>query len=151
MTWLNYGTARRDGLAKFSVTVLFVAGGFLLVWSSYIHFHLWHSIGYRNIPTIGPLFVAQSIAGLVLGLGVVAVRRVWAAILGAGFALSTVAGFLVSVNYGLFGFKDYWAAPYAREAFIIEISAAVVLLVAGGLCLLGRSESAERRNRGPAA
>jgi hypothetical protein len=75
-------------------TAGFAAGGLLMLWSAYIHFHLWHEpLGYRQIPTIGPLFLLQSIGGLVLGLAVIAVRRVWAAILGIGYALSTLVGF----------------------------------------------------------
>jgi hypothetical protein len=101
-----------------------------------VHFHLWSEPdGYRSIPTIGPLFLLQSIAGLVVGIGVTTVRRVWAALVGTGLALSTLAGFLIAVVWGLFGFKESWLAPYAQEAFVIEVLAAVVLLAAAGLCL----------------
>jgi len=112
-----------------------------MVWSSYIHFHLWQSGGYREIPTIGPLFLIQSIAGLVLGLVVIAVRRVWAAILGIGFAASTMIGFFISVEHGLFGFKDSSSAPFAHLALIVEIATMVVLVVAGALCLTGSAQS----------
>ena len=61
--------------------------GVLLIWSAYVHFHLWNETdGYRSIPTIGPLFLLQSIAGLVIGVGVMVVRRLWAAVIGLGFA-----------------------------------------------------------------
>ena len=51
-------------------------GGALLLWSAFIHFHLWNEPdGYRSIPTIGPLFLLQSISRAVIGVGVVAVRR----------------------------------------------------------------------------
>ena len=93
--------------------------------------------GYRSIPTIGPLFLLQSITALVIGIGVVAIRRLWAAVVGMGFALTTIAGFLLSVAVGLFGFKDSWLAPYAKQAFTIEILAVVVLMAAAALCLVG--------------
>ena len=98
--------------------------------------------GYRSIATIGPLFLLQSIAGLVIGLGVVAVRRLWAAVIGIGFALTTIAGFLLSVAHGLFGFKDSWLAPFAKQAFAIEILAVVVLIAAAALCLAGSAPHA---------
>jgi hypothetical protein len=78
-----------------TATAAFVVGGFLIIWLSYIHFHLWQSVGDRHIPTTGALFLVQSIAGLVLGPLVIAVRRVWAAALDAGFAVATMVGFLV--------------------------------------------------------
>jgi hypothetical protein len=112
----------------------FFAGGVLVMWLSYIHFHLWLD-GYRHIATIGPLFLVQSIAGLLVGLLLIAVRRVGTALLGIGFALATMGGFLISVEHGLFGFTDSWAAPFAGLAFIIEIASAAALFVAAVACL----------------
>ena len=59
-----------------SATAAFLVGGLLIIWSSYIHFHLWQEVGYRHIPTIGPLFILQSVAGLAIGVLVIATRRV---------------------------------------------------------------------------
>jgi hypothetical protein len=124
--------------ADLAATVAFLIGGLLLLWSSYIHFHLWGETGgYRSIATIGPLFLLQSISGLVVGLGVIAIRRLWAALVGLGFALTTLAGFLISVDHGLFGFKDTWLAPFAKQAFGVEVAAVVVFGLAAGLCLIG--------------
>ena len=92
--------------------------------------------GYRSIATIGPLFLLQSIAGLLIGLGVVVVRRLWAAVVGIGFALATLAGFLLSVVHGLFGFKDSWLAPFAQQAFVLELLPRS-LVAAAVLCLVG--------------
>lgn len=106
--------------------------------SSYIHFHLWDSEGYRHIATIGPLFLLQSISGVVLAILTVATRRVWAFLLAMAFALSTIGGFLISVEHGLFGFTDSWQAPFATEAFAIEIAAAAILGVGGAVMAAGK-------------
>jgi len=130
------GRSRRP--VDLGATAAFALGGALLIWSAFIHFHLWSETdGYRSIPTIGPLFLLQSITALVIGIGVVAIRRLWAAVVGMGFALTTIAGFLLSVAVGLFGFKDSWLAPYSKQAFTIEILAVVVLMAAAALCLVG--------------
>ena len=130
------GRSRRP--VDLGATAAFALGGALLIWSAFIHLHLWSETdGYRSIPTIGPLFLLQSITALVIGIGVVAIRRLWAAVVGMGFALTTIAGFLLSVAVGLFGFKDSWLAPYAKQAFTIEILAVVVLMAAAALCLVG--------------
>ena len=127
-----------DRPVDLAATVAFAVGGALLIWSAFIHFHLWSEAdGYRTIPTIGPLFLLQSVTALIIGLGVVAVRRLWAAVIGFGFALTTIAGFLVSVASGLFGFKDSWLAPYAKQAFAIEVLALAVFIAAAALCLVG--------------
>jgi hypothetical protein len=133
---LGPGRSRRP--LHLAATATFILGGALLIWSAFIHFHLWSETdGYRTIPTIGPLFLLQSIAGLLIGIGVVAIRRVWAALIGLGFVISTLAGFLLSVAVGLFGFKDSWLAPFAKEAFTVELLAVVVLIAAAALCLVG--------------
>jgi hypothetical protein len=132
LLWRGPGRATKP--AALVASVAFAAGGLLLVWSGYIHFHLWdENDGYRHIATIGPLFLLQSIAGLLLGLLVIAARRVWVAIVGIGFAIATMVGFLISVDHGLFGFKESWQAPDAHLAFDVEIAVIVVLLIAGAL------------------
>jgi hypothetical protein len=135
---LVVGPGRSLRPVDLGATAAFAVGGALLIWSAFIHFHLWSETdGYRSIPTIGPLFLLQSITALIIGIGVVAIRRLWAAVIGIGFALTTIAGFLLSVAVGLFGFKDSWMAPYAKQSFTIEILAVVVLIAAAALCLVG--------------
>jgi hypothetical protein len=135
---LNRGPGHTRRALVLIATAAFVVGALLLLWSAYIHFHLWNeSDGYRSIPTIGWLFLLQSIAGLVIAVVIIATRRVWAALLGIGFALSTIGGFLISVLHGLFGFKDSWLAPFATQAFVIEVIAAAVLALAAILSLVG--------------
>ncbi len=124
--------------------VAFVVGGALIIWSSYIHFHLWQDLGYRHIPTIGALFLVQSTVGVLVGLTVLVFRRVWAGLLGIGFALATLLGFLVTVTHGLFGFKDAWSAPFAHQAFAVEVATILVLALAVVLCLVGAAPAEDR-------
>jgi hypothetical protein len=139
---LKRGPGRSRGALPLIATAAFIVGGLLLVWSAYIHFHLWdESDGYRSIPTIGWLFLLQSIAGVVIGAVIIATRRVWAALLGIGFALCTIGGFLISVLHGLFGFKDTWLAPFATQAFVVEVVAVAVLALAAILSLVGSAPS----------
>ena len=107
---------------RYGAGAAFVLGGLLIIWSGLIHFHLWQAFGYRHIPTIGPLFLLQSVSGVIVG---------------AGFVLSTLAGFLISVEHGLFGFKDQWSSPFTYQAFGIELSSVVVLAAGVVLCLIG--------------
>jgi hypothetical protein len=127
---LNRGTKSLPGL------LAFVAGGALVLWSAYIHFHLWQSVGYKHIHIIGPLFLLQWIGGAVMGVLILVFRRLWIALAGIGFAISTMVGFLLcaALPKGLFNFKESWMAPYAHEAFYIEIAIIVVLAVAGAFC-----------------
>jgi hypothetical protein len=138
---LTRGPGRSRRLRDLVTDLVFAVGALLLVWSAVIHYHLWDD-GYRSIATIGPLFLLQSIAGVVIALGVAVVRRLWAALAGIGFALATLAGFLISVVHGLFGFEETWLAPFAQQAFALEVASVVVLGLAAVLCL-----GADRRHR----
>lgn len=109
---------------------LFLAlGAAAVAVSASIHLHLWMD-GYSGIATIGPLFLLQAIGGYVLAIGILVLRRPVVALGGAGYLLATMAGFLLSVNVGLFGYTESWGAPWATPAFVVEAAGAVLLLTA---------------------
>jgi predicted lipoprotein with Yx(FWY)xxD motif len=111
--------------------VLRVAGAGLLIATAAIHLDLYLT-GYRTIPTIGWLFLLQVIAAFALGLAVLAIPGRYvlagrlAAAAGAGFALATLAGYLLSVWIGLFGFKEVRTTA-GIIAGVVEIAAFAVL------------------------
>jgi xanthine/uracil permease len=101
-------------------------GALLLVLSAIIHLHLW-SQSYQHVPTIGPLFLTQGIAGIVLAIMVSVSRHLVMLISGALFAIGTIGGLLLSVYVGLFGFRDSLSAPYATLSLLFEAVAFAVL------------------------
>jgi predicted lipoprotein with Yx(FWY)xxD motif len=111
--------------------ILRVAGSGLLIATAAIHLDLYLT-GYRTIPTIGWLFLLQVIAAFGLGLAVLVIPRRLvvagrlAAAAGAGFALATLAGYLLSVWIGLFGFKEVRTGA-GIAAGLVEVVAFVVL------------------------
>jgi predicted lipoprotein with Yx(FWY)xxD motif len=111
--------------------ILRVAGSGLLIATAAIHLDLYLT-GYRTIPTIGWLFLLQVIAAFGLGLAVLAIPSRFAiasrlaAAAGAGFALATLGGYLLSVWTGLFGFKEVRTTA-GIVAGVVEVIAFVVL------------------------
>ena len=111
--------------------ILRVAGSGLLIATAAIHLDLYLT-GYRTIPTIGWLFLLQVIAAFGLGLAVLAIPGRFvipgrlAAAAGAGFALATLGGYLLSVWIGLFGFKEVRTTA-GIVAGVVEVAAFVVL------------------------
>jgi predicted lipoprotein with Yx(FWY)xxD motif len=104
------------------------AGAVLLAVSAGIHLDLYLT-GYRSIPTIGWLFLLQIIAGFVLAAAVLVTRSWLAAAAGAGFALATLGGYLLSVWIGLFGFKEVRTTA-GIAAGLIEVAAFATLALA---------------------
>jgi hypothetical protein len=114
--------------ARWTVLVLAGIGAGFLVWSAVIHLELWAD-GYKDISVIGPLFLVQGIACVLVAAALVAFR--WLALLAAGAVagVATAVGLLLSVYVGLFGFTESLAVPYATLSLAVEFTAAFVLLV----------------------
>jgi hypothetical protein len=121
--------------ARMAVMVMIAGGAACAVYSGYIHLYLWgrQQYPYRDIPTIGPLFLAQGIAAIVIGLLVVISRQVGALLLGAALLIVSVAALVIDVEVGMFGFKDSWSVPYATTTLYEEIVGAVLLLGAAAV------------------
>lgn len=118
-----------------------VTGAGLLAATAAIHLDLYLT-GFRNIPTIGPLFLLQVIAGFVLAAAVLATGNPVVAALGAGFAVATLAGYLLSVWVGLFGYTEVRTTA-GIVAGLLEVAAFAVL------GLFAVSPEAAAGSRGP--
>ncbi|HUZ36290.1 MAG TPA: hypothetical protein VMV17_08170 [Streptosporangiaceae bacterium] len=105
--------------------VLRVTGGGLLIATASIHLDLYLT-GFRNIPTIGWLFILQVIAAFALGLAALASGSRLVAAAGAGFAIATLGGYLLSMWVGLFGFKEVRTTA-GIVAGVIEVGAIAAL------------------------
>src|SRR5205823_964424 len=114
-------------------------GALLVATSAVIHLHLW-SDGYRHIPTIGPLFLAQGLVGLGLALALVATRRLLVVAAAVAYMLASIGALIVSDVHGLFGLRDTLAVPYARSSLVVEIAGSGVLV----LCAVTRRLASPR-------
>src|SRR5580698_7090081 len=111
--------------AEGSRLLLRIIGAGLLIATAAIHLDLYLT-GYRTIPTIGWLFLLQIIAAFALGLLVLVTRSRLVAAAGALFALSTLGGYLLTVQFGLFGFREVRTTA-GVVAGIIEVLAFAIL------------------------
>jgi predicted lipoprotein with Yx(FWY)xxD motif len=105
-----------------------IAGAALLVASGAIHLDLYLT-GYRTIPTIGWLFLLQVIAAFALAVAIMVTGSWLAAAAGAGFALSTLGGYLLSLRVGLFGFTEVRTTAGIVSG-IIDVAAFAALAIA---------------------
>jgi hypothetical protein len=128
---------RRPGLLILRLVTAALAGT-----TAGIHLDLYSAYHYSLIPTIGPLFLFTGVLGALLALGLVGARgKPLAAIaaLTAGFLVATIGALAISVNFGLFGFKDTSHAPLFDQALAVEAAGALTaLLLAGAAARPGR-------------
>lgn len=125
-----------------------LAGGGLLIATAAIHLDLYLT-GYRSIPTIGWLFLLQIIAAFALGAAVLVTGSWLIAAAGAGFAVATLGGYLLTLWIGLFGFTEVRTTA-GIVAGVIEVAAFAAL---AGLAFLSvrRSASVGGHRAGPSA
>lgn len=105
------------------------AAGVLL--SGLVHLWLWFD-GFRDIDWIGPLFMLNAVAGVLIAVLVVWWRSWFSAFLAAGFGAATLGAFLLSTTVGLFGVQEILFGRWQIVAGVAEI----VAVVAGGLVLV---------------
>jgi predicted lipoprotein with Yx(FWY)xxD motif len=113
-----------------------LAGAGLLAATGAMHLDLYLT-GYRSIPTIGWLFLLQVITAFALAAAVLASGSRLIAAAGAGFALATLGGYLLSVWIGLFGFKEIRTTA-GVVAGVIEVVGFAALAVLAATALPAR-------------
>ena len=118
----------------------------LLAWIGYVHLHLWQE-GYRQIPTDGPLFLLDAVAGFVLAAALLAWPRALTGLLAAGFTAATLIALIISLSVGLFGFRESISASFVTESLAIETTTVLALLIWTALAALpGMAGSPGRRS-----
>ena len=114
------------------------AGALLVLASAIIHLRLWADGGYQGIAVIGPLFLAQGVAGILLAVALGIFRRWGLMLAGSAMLAATAVGLLISVNLGLFGFQESLAVPYAGMSLVVEFAGAALLAAAAAIVLACR-------------
>jgi predicted lipoprotein with Yx(FWY)xxD motif len=139
---MDVGTNNRSHRSQRSwqLLALRLTGAGLLIATGAIHLDLYLT-GYRTVPTIGWLFLLQVIAAFALAAGVLLGSRL-AAAGGALFALGTLGGYLLSVWFGLFNFREVRTTA-GIVAGVIEVAAFAVL------ALLALAPGSQHAQRGP--
>lgn len=108
--------------------------------SAVLHLYLWFD-GYRDVDTIGPLFLLNAFGGIVIA-GLLLGWKHWIpAFLALGFGLSTLGGFVISTTVGLFGLEESWNGWAVWVTAASEVAAIVLgatILMREGPLVSGR-------------
>lgn len=130
---LRQSLGRQHG-ASALVLVLVAAGAATIVVSAVVHLYLWgKEDGYRAVPTVGPLFLLQGIAGCLLGPAMLLFRRVITDAAGAAYMAMSLGALYLSINGGLFGFDETLNAPWVKFSLVDEIVGLAACLAAAAI------------------
>ena len=106
-------------LTRWFAAALLLAGGI-------VHFELWQG-GYRNIPKIGPLFMANFVGSIALAAAFIASRRASVALAGIAFAAGSLVALVLSRTVGVFGFTEAIWTTQAMKTLVTEVGVIVTL------------------------
>ena len=114
--------------------VMRILSAIVLLATGLIHVYLVIFAGVGG--TLGVLFVLNGIAGIVLGIGVLALRgrlRTAAVVLGLLFLIASLAALLLALTVGLFGITETWSFTLVPETVVVEAIGIVVLAITAAL------------------
>lgn len=86
-------------MVAWTMRILVILG---LLGSAWIHYDLWQFQDFSDISVVGPLFLVNVVAGVVIAIAVLAWRHWLPALLAVGFGAVTLAAFLLSLRQGGF-------------------------------------------------
>jgi hypothetical protein len=115
-----------------------VVGAAALLVSAGVHLFLWFD-GVRN-QSVGPLFLVNAVAGVVIAVLLLRWEHWVPAFLTAGFGAATLGAFVISSTVGLLGIHTEWAGGSVWLAALAEVTCIVV-----GAALLLRARSTAPR------
>jgi hypothetical protein len=108
--------------------------------SAVVHLKLWFD-GFRDEDLVGPAFMLNAVAGVVIAILLVSWRHWIPPFLAAGFGASTLGAFTIAATVGLFGVHESWSGGYVMAAAISEAVAIVA-----GLALLWQQNPLRSRH-----
>jgi hypothetical protein len=97
--------------------------------SGLIHLQLWQS-GYRGIPNIGRLFMANVVVSAALALAVLVRSNVRLNLAGVVFSAGSLVALVLSRTVGIFGFTERAWTDQAVQATTAELGAIVAFAAA---------------------
>lgn len=126
------------------MTVRLVAAVAVLV-SAGVHLELWLD-GMRDLHVVGPAFLLNAVAGVVIAALLVGWRSWLSPLVAAGFGASTLGAFTIATTgAGLFGDHEKWQGPYVWTAAAAE----AVAIVAGLYAVSRERRPAPRAEHAP--
>lgn len=117
-------TPRSSARPAIAHALRFIGTGFILV-NGGVHLYLW-SHDYRHMPVIGPLFLLNAVAAVLIAAALLWKPEGITTPLGLLLSAGTFSAFVLAATVGLFGFTAGWDLK-AVLAAVAEIGAILLL------------------------
>ncbi|MFF0473520.1 hypothetical protein [Streptomyces sp. NPDC004284] len=118
-----------DRTRRVAVLVLRLAAAGLTATMGALHLSLWAD-GYRDLATIGGLFLLNGVLGCLLAVALLLTPYRWLGLVATATALftaGTLGALFLSLTTGLFGFEESADAAWVRPSIVVETAGVLVL------------------------
>ena len=105
-----------------------IAAAQLVAAAGAIHLYLYFDYFHR-VHVVGVLFLVNAAAGLLIGAALLATGSPFVLLAAGGYAVGTLAGFVASTRWGLFGYHETFWGSWQEAAGGIELAAAFLAAV----------------------
>lgn len=102
------------------------AAALLVAAAGAIHLYLWFDY-FHLVHVVGALFLVNAAVGFALGAALLVRREARVLLAAGGYAIGTLAGFVVSTRWGLFGYRETFWGSWQEAAGGVELAAASVV------------------------
>jgi hypothetical protein len=121
-------TARRSTRQKRAGGLVAAQGAaaLLVATAGAIHLYLWFDYFHR-VHVVGVLFLVNAAVGLGLAAALLVSRDVLVLLAAGAFAVGTLAAFVVSTRWGLFGYRETFWGGWQEAAGGVELAAAALI------------------------
>lgn len=106
-----------------------VIGAVAALVSAAVHLWEWGFNGYRELSVVGPSFLVNVAAGIVIAVLLLTWGHWIPQFLLFGFGLLTLGGFVTATTVGLFGVHERWSGFAIWAAAVAEAIAIVIGLI----------------------
>jgi len=110
--------APRTPAGQVALALLVAAAGAIHLYLYFDYFHFVH--------VVGALFLVNAAAGLLIGAVLLVRRDSLVLLAAAGYAVGTLAGFVISTRWGLFGYRETFWGSWQEAAGGVELAAGLL-------------------------
>lgn len=113
-----------------------------------MHLYLWFDYFHR-VHVVGVLFLANAAAGVVLAIALILSARTLVMAAAGAYAAGTLAAFVVSTRWGLFGYRERFWGSWQEAAAGLELAAVALAASSFAIAVSGlRPAAGLRRSTG---
>ncbi|HEV7973316.1 hypothetical protein [Amycolatopsis sp.] len=112
-----------------------------LLGSAWVHYDLWANEGFKDIDVVGPLFLVNAVAGVVVAIAVLVWHHWFPALAAVGFGAATLGAYVLSATVGFYGVQEQFTTQAEIWGVVTEAGCIVFGIILMAMAVRSRSRA----------